>query len=154
MPRRLTVLVVIVSLALVAGCGGSDTKKPNTNSSSSARAPVSKAEFESRFVAGLRPAQDAGSMVSSKSDPSAFDGVGAIYQKAYNDISSIVPPKEVADLHAQVVAAVQRLAQDANGAATALRTDDSAAYTVSLDDLRAQGVTLQDLGKQLTERGY
>lgn len=159
MPRSLTVLVAVLGLVLVAGCGGSDKKKSVMTSSSTA--PVSKAEYESRLVAGLRPAQGAGSLASKitktsspQSDARVFDQVGRIYQKAYTDIKPIVPPKEIADLHTQVVAALQGLAQDSNRARDALRKNDKAGKNAALSDFRAQGAKLQSLGKQLTARGY
>jgi hypothetical protein len=159
MPRRLTVLVAVLGLALVAGCGGSDQKKSNSTSNSGA--PVSKAEYETRLVAGLRPAQAAGSVAkgitrrsSSESAAKIFDRVGGIYDKAYNDIKPIVPPKAVADVHRQVVAALQSLAQDSNRARDSLRQKDQAGYRSALNDFQAQGVKLQSLGKQLTARGY
>lgn len=167
MPQRLTVLVALLSLALVTGCGGSDKKsdaKSTTSVSagkSSANAPVSKAEYETRLVAGLRPAQAAGSLAgritktsSRESDAQVFEQVGGIYQKAYADIQAIVPPKDIGDLHTQVVAALQGLGQASNRARDSLRKKDKASYTAALATFKAQGLKLQSLGKQLTARGY
>jgi hypothetical protein len=172
MQRRLTVFVAVLGLALMAGCGGSSSKKSANTSSqptsasttattSSAGAPVSKAEYEAKLVAALRPAQSAGSLAgritstsSAASDAKVFDQVGGIYQKAYADIKPIVPPTEIADLHTQVVAALQNLAQDSNKARDALRGKDKSAYTAALSDFKSQGQKLQTLGKQLTARGY
>ena len=159
MPRRLTLLAAALALALVAGCGGGDEKK--TATTSTAGAPVSKAEYETRLVAGLRPARGASTVASkitkSSSTESAakvFDQVGAIYQKAYTDIKAIMPPRDISDVHAQVVAALGKLAQDSMQARDSLRAKNRAAYAASLKDLQAQGVKLQSLGKQLTARGY
>lgn len=169
MPRRLTVLVAVLGLALVAGCGGSDKKKPETKSTANAsttnaptaNAPVTKAEYETRLVAGLRPAQAAQSVAkritkasSTESAAKVFDQVGGIYQKAYEDIRPIVPPTDIAGVHTQVVAALQGLARDSNQARDSLRSKNRAAYTAALKDLKGQGVKLQSLGRQLTARGY
>lgn len=168
MPRRLTVLVAVLGLALVAGCGGSDKKKPETKSTANAstnaptaNAPVTKAEYETRLVAGLRPAQAAQSVAkritkasSTESAAKVFDQVGGIYQKAYEDIRPIVPPTDIAAVHTQVVAALRGLARDSNQARDSLRSKNRTAYTAALKDLKGQGVKLQGLGRQLTARGY
>jgi len=170
----LTVLLVaLLGLALLGGCGDSKKKSTSTSSSPSTApaqsstpastpgGPVSKAEYESRLVTALRPAQSAGTLASritktssTDSDARVFDQVAGIYQRAYDQIKDIKPPTEVADLHGQVVAALGSLAKDANKARDALRNKDKGAYQTALGDFKAQGQKLQSLGSQLTARGY
>jgi hypothetical protein len=163
MQRRLTALVLVLGLALLAGCG--DGKKSSTGTSTGTSVtsgkPLSKAEYETKLVTALRPAQGAGALAkritstsSAASDALVFDQVGGIYQKAYDDIKDIVPPAEIASLHQQVVAALQALAQDAVKARDALRAKNKSAYQAALADFKAQGQKLQSLGQQLTARGY
>ncbi len=159
MPRCLTVLVALLSLALVAGCGGGDKKKTHAKASSSAA--VIKADYETKLLAGLRPAQAATSLAgritktsSRETDARVFEQVGGIYQKAYNDIKGIVAPAGIADLHKQVAAALQGLGRDSTRARDSLRKKDGTAYRAALVDFKAQGLKLQSLGKQLTARGY
>jgi hypothetical protein len=162
------VLVLVLSLALVAGCDSGSKNSATTGmqattpaASGPGGAPLSKAQYETKLVGALRPAQTAGSLAnritstsSADSDARVFDQVAGIYQRAYDDIKPIVPPTQVADLHAQVVAALGALAQDATRARDALRSRSKATYRAALRDFKAQGQKLQSLGQQLTARGY
>lgn len=155
MPRRLTiVLVVLLGLGLVAGCGGGD-KKSDSNSASA------KADYEKRFVDALRPAQRFGAVgnrINSRSSPESaakvFDQVSTIYGQAHSGVKAIKPPKDITSLHNQIGAVLARMSTDAGNVRDAIRKKDKFAQTVALADFKAQGSKLQSLAQQLTRKGY
>lgn len=124
-------------------------------------APVSKAEYESRFVSALLPTHRTEELASQLTNRTSrvraayvFRRIQKIFRRACRAAGRIAPPLEIASLHRQVVTALGGLAWDAREARIGLHEGNRRRYRRALGGFRHYGRQLTRLGRLLRAKGY
>lgn len=176
--RRFTsasaVAAAVLALA-VAGCGSSSKKSSNTSTSSagttttattstttttgtSTSGALSKAQYEARLgpllnghvVPALRSALANG---GARNPQKLKQAVNAL-NEAHDAMASITPPPKVADLNQQAVTVLASLSSDLSKMRTALLSKNKSDYVNAAKDAVKDALKLQNVGNQLTARGF
>jgi len=168
--RRLAPLAVAVALlALVAaGCGGSSktttsSSSPSTSpspatSTNQSNPPLTKAEYEARLGPLLNnqvvPSLRAALANGGAADPTRLTQAISSLKTAHDQMAAVNPPTEIADLHQQAVTVLGAMVSDATKLRDAEVAHDTAAEQSAANALKADAQQIQNVGNQLTQRGY
>jgi hypothetical protein len=159
----------------VAGCGSS-SKKSSSNTSTSSPATttttststtttgtstsgaLSKAQYEAKLgpllnghvVPALRSALANG---GARNPDKLKTAVGAL-NEAHDAMASITPPPKVADLNQQAVTILASLSSDLSKMRTALLDKNKGSYVNAAKGAVKDALKLQNVGNQLTARGF
>src|SRR5947209_4419639 len=166
--RRLAPLAVAVALmALVAaGCGGSSKSTTSSAASSPSPAtsttqsnpPLTKAEYEARLGPLLNdqvvPSLRAALANGGAADPTKLTQAISSLQTAHDQMAAVNPPTEIADLHHQAVTVLGAMVSDATKLRDAEVAHDTSAEQAAANALKADAQQIQNVGNQLTQRGY
>ena len=176
--RRFTsasaVAAAVLALA-VAGCGSSSKKSSSSNTSTSSAATsttsststttgtsasgaLTKAQYEARLgpllngrvVPALRSALANG---GARNPQKLKTAVGAL-NEAHDAMASISPPRKVADLNQQAVTVLASLSSDLSKMRSALLDKNKGAYVNAAKGAVKDALKLQNVGNQLTARGF
>jgi hypothetical protein len=166
--RRLAPLAVAVALlALVAaGCGGSSKKSsspstspsPATSTTQDSNPPLTKAEYEARLGPLLNnqvvPSLRAALANGGAADPTRLTQAINSLKTAHDQMAAVNPPTEIADLHQQAVTVLGAMVSDATKLRDAEVAHDTSAEQSAANALKADAQQIQNVGNQLTQRGY
>jgi hypothetical protein len=157
----------------VAGCGSSSKTSPSSKSTAATSTTsststtttgattsnaLSKAQYEAKLgpllndqvVPALRGALTNG---GARSPQKLKTAVGAL-NEAHDAMASITPPPKVADLHNQAVTVLASLSSDLSKMRSALLAKDKGAYVKAAKGAVQDALKLQNVGNQLTARGF
>jgi multidrug efflux pump subunit AcrA (membrane-fusion protein) len=154
--KRTGVALVVVTVVLVAGCGGSSSPR------------LTKAQYEAKIQADGKAVQDAVDKISSdiptiKSIAKEVAVAEAEAKKAADDLDAANPPKEVAADNDKLVSAMRAIDVQLVQLAKAAKDGDAVAAQqavnglqlspevkagqVAIDDMKKQGYKVGVLGK-------
>ena len=178
--RRFTsasaVTAAVLALA-VAGCGGSSKKSSNTSTSSAGTTTtattstttttgtttgtsgaLSKAQYEARLGPLLNghvvPALRSALANGGARNPQKLKAAVAALNEAHDAMASITPPAKVADLNQQAVTVLGSLSSDLSKMRTALLSKNKSDYVNAAKGAVKDALKLQNVGNQLTARGF
>lgn len=152
-------ICAVIGVGLLVGCGASSssssTSAPTTattssNPSSRLRAPLSKADYQSRGLVLLQSAVNAEN--AKQSDATTWARVTTAYQRAHQGFQALIPPPKVADLHQRLVSVLAAAARGAAKIRDAFETGGNPKAAGA--DFAAGAQQLIAIGKQFSARGY
>jgi hypothetical protein len=169
------VAAAVLALA-VAGCGSSSKKSSSsgksttspaasttsststTSTGSTTSGALTKAQYEAKLgpllnghvVPALRDALANG----GARDPQKLQTAVGALNEAHNAMASITPPPKVADLNQQAVNVLASLSSDLSKMRSALLAKDKTAYLDAARGAVKDALKMQNVGNQLTARGY
>lgn len=127
--RRLSLLLVVVALALVASGCGSDTKAANDYVDS-----VNKAQND--FAATFdKLSSQITSTSSAEQDRQTLDGFKRAVDKVVGDLRSVKVPSKVKDLHGQLVGEISAYGKEIDKAKEAFSGNDPKAIVKAQTEL-------------------
>jgi hypothetical protein len=106
--RKITLLVLAVSVVAVAGCGGGGS------SGGSSSKPLTKAEYQAKLE---QIAKDVGAGISSTTNSKTIskddiDKLVTALSSFVDKLKDVNPPAEIKDLHTRLVAAIGLFAEE------------------------------------------
>jgi sigma54-dependent transcription regulator len=151
--RRLSPVLIVVALALVAPGCGTDTKAANTYVDA-----VNKAQsgFAARFD---RLSSQITSTSTAAQDRQTLDGFKQAIDKVVNDFRAVKAPDRVKALHGQLISEISAYGREIDKAKAAFSNNDPQAIVKAQADLvsavtRVQAqinATIADINKKLRE---
>jgi hypothetical protein len=174
--RRFTsasaVAAAVLALA-VAGCGSSSKKSSNTSTSSASTTTtsststtntgttsgaLSKAQYEAKLGPLLNghvvPALRSALANGGARNPQKLKAAVAALNEAHDAMASITPPAKVADLNQQAVTVLGSLSSDLSKMRSALLDKNKSDYVNAAKGAVKDALKLQNVGNQLTARGF
>jgi hypothetical protein len=170
------VAVAVLALA-VAGCGSSSKKSSSSNTSTSSAATsttsstssttstgtstsgaLTKAQYEAKLGPLLNghvvPALRSALANGGARNPQKLKAAVAALNEAHDAMASITPPQKVADLNQQAVTILASLSSDLSKMRTALLDKSKSSYVHAAKGAVKDALKLQNVGNQLTARGF
>jgi hypothetical protein len=142
-------LFVVMSVLLVAGCGGGKSKPP-----------LSKPQYEQRMTPIASTLANATTNASSAlGGPSLTAAATTIDQQARtlerttHELQAISPPKDVRTEHREFIDAVRALAAALRGTANAARTGDPTSVNLA-GDLEVPAQNARQAAEKISAKGY
>jgi hypothetical protein len=157
----------------VAGCGSSSKKSSNTSTSSASTTTtsttsttntgttsgaLSKAQYEAKLGPLLNghvvPALRSALANGGARNPQKLKAAVAALNEAHDAMASITPPAKVADLNQQAVTVLGSLSSDLSKMRSALLDKNKSDYVNAAKGAVKDALKLQNVGNQLTARGF
>jgi hypothetical protein len=169
------VAAAVLAIA-VAGCGSSSKKSSTSNTSTSSAATstttttsttstgtstsgaLTKAQYEAKLGPLLNghvvPALRSALANGGARNPDKLKAAVNALNEAHDAMASITPPAKVADLNQQAVTVLASLSSDLSKMRSALLDKNKSAYVTAAKGAVQDALKLQNVGNQLTARGF
>jgi len=152
------IVLALVGLIALAGCGGDDDSTTSDEASSSEEYATQVQEVLLSFGSSF---QALGTEISAAKDPDEFaslvDEAEGEIQTAIDDFSAITPPEEAQEAHDQILAALEDFSSKLTDVSDAAASGDKASLQSAASELQAAGLDFQqqltEAGEKLTEAG-
>jgi multidrug resistance efflux pump len=156
------IILALVGLIAVAGCGGDDDSSSETSDSGEALSSEEYSTQASEILTTFGTEfQSLGTEISASQNEEDFtaavDEAEATIQSTIEEYSALVPPEEAQEGHDQVVAALESFSTSLTGVSDAAASGDQAALQEAALQLQEEATTfstdLTEAGQSLEDAG-
>ena len=173
-----TAVAASVLVLTLAGCGGS-SKKSNTSAKSTSTPtsttttgttgttgttsttsgkPLTKAQYEAKLGPLLNervvPALKSALTNGGARNPEKLATAAGLIKEARDAMASLTPPTKIADLNQSAANTLGSLSNDLTKMKDGLQANDHSAYVNAAKSAVQDALKIQNIGNQLTARGY
>jgi hypothetical protein len=140
-------VLALIGLIAVAGCGGDDESSSSSDSSEALSADEYEAQAREVLTSFGEAFTGLGTQISQSSSPEEFSGfvddAEAEIQTAIDDFGAIQPPEEAQEGHDQILAALEDFSAGLTDVSEAADAGDKAALQEAATALQQAGVDFQ-----------